>query len=58
MLQPAERLWPLVKERVANRLFEDLDELEEALVERCLALSEQPELLQGSTSYHWWPKAA
>ncbi len=57
-LQPAERLWPLVNERVANRLFEDLDELEEELVERCLALSEQPELLRGSTSYHWWPKAA
>lgn len=57
-LQPAERLWPLVNERVANRLFEDLDELEEALVERCLALSGQPELLRGSTRYHWWPEAA
>ena len=31
-LQPAERLWPLVTERVDNRLFEDLDELEEALL--------------------------
>ena len=30
-----------------------------ALVERCLVLSKQPELLRrGSTSYHWWPKAA
>lgn len=57
-LQPAERLWPLVNERVANRLFEELDELEEALVERCRALSEQPELLRGSTCYHWWPEAA
>ena len=57
-LQPAERLWPLVNERVANRLFEDLDELEGALVERCLALSKRPKLLRGSTSYHWWPKAA
>ena len=27
-LQPAERLWPLVDEPVANRRFEDLDELE------------------------------
>ena len=44
-LQPAERLWPLVNERAANRLFEDLDELEGALVERCMVLSEQPELL-------------
>jgi hypothetical protein len=30
-LQPAERLWPLVNERVANRPFENLDELEGAL---------------------------
>ena len=37
-LQPAERLWPLANEAVANRLFEDLDELEEVLVERCVAL--------------------
>ncbi len=57
-LQPAERLWPLVNERVANRPFEDLDKLEEALVERCLALSGQPELLRGSTRYHWWPEEA
>ncbi len=38
-LQPAERLWPLVNERIANRPFEDLDDLEGALVARCLALS-------------------
>ena len=57
-LQPAERLWPLVNERVANRPFEDLDELEGALVERCLALSERPDLLRGHTSYSWWPEAA
>lgn len=57
-LQPAERLWPLVNERLANRLFEDLDELEEALVERCLALSERPDLLRGLTRYRWWPEAA
>jgi transposase len=57
-LQPAERLWPLVNERVCNRLFEGLDELEEALAERCLALSERPDLLRGHTRYRWWPEAA
>jgi hypothetical protein len=55
-LQPAVRLWPLVNERVANRPFSELDELEEALVERCLALSERPELLRGCTRYRWWPE--
>ncbi len=57
-LQPAERLWPLVNERVANRLFEDLDELEGALAERCLALCGRPDLLRGHTRYRWWPDAA
>jgi transposase len=33
-LMPAERLWPLTNEAVANRLFEKIEELEEALVER------------------------
>jgi hypothetical protein len=50
-LQPAERLWPLVNERIANRPFEDLDELEGALVERCLALSKRPDLVRGHTRY-------
>jgi transposase len=57
-LQPAERLWPLVNERVANRLLEDLDRLEEALVERCMSLLEQTELIRSLTLYHWWPDAA
>lgn len=57
-LQPAERLWPLANEAVANRLFEDLDGLEEALVKRCVALLEQAELIRSTTLYHWWPDAA
>jgi transposase len=57
-LMPSERLWPLINERVANRLFEELNDLQEALVERCLSLSEQPESVQGHTLYHWWPDAA
>ena len=47
------RLWPLVNESVANRLFEGLDELEEALAKRCVATSEHPELLRSHTFYHW-----
>jgi transposase len=57
-LQPTERLWPLTNEAVANRLFESLDELEEALIERCVALCEQAEAIQSHTNYHWWPDAA
>ena len=57
-LQPAERLWPLTNEGVANRLFADLNELEEALVRRCVVLAEQPDLIRSHTLYHWWPNAA
>jgi transposase len=57
-LQPTERLWSLTNEAVANRLFENLDELEEALIERCVALCEQAETIRTRTNYHWWPDAA
>jgi len=57
-LQPAERLWPLSNEGVANRHFEGMDDLEEALLERCVALGERPEIIRSYTRYHWWPGAA
>lgn len=58
-LQPAERLWPLTNEGVANRYyFEELESLEEALIERCVALCGQPEIIRSYTHYHWWPEAA
>jgi hypothetical protein len=33
-LQPAERLWPLTNEPIANETFKNLDELEELLFHR------------------------
>jgi transposase len=57
-LQPAERLWPLSDEGVANRHFEEIEELEEALVERCVALGDRPEVIRSYIRYHWWPNAA
>jgi transposase len=50
-LQPSERLWPLSNEGVANRFFEEIAELEEALGERCVALCDQPELIRSHTRY-------
>ena len=57
-LQPSERLWPLTNEGVANHYFEEIEFLEEALIERCVALCEQPEIIRSYTHYHWWPEAA
>ena len=57
-LQPAERLWPLTNEAVANRSFASLDELDAALGERCVRLSGKPDLIRSYTQYHWWPTDA
>ena len=54
-LQPAERLWTLVDEPVANRAFPDLDALEAVLLQRCRTLEADPERLQSHTHFHWWP---
>jgi hypothetical protein len=56
-LQPAERLWPLTNEAVANQSFASLKELDEALGARCCALTGMPEVIKGYTSYSWWPKS-
>ncbi len=53
-LQPAERLWPLTREGVANQLFATLQDLEDAVARRVVQLGEQ--VVQALTCYHWWPQ--
>ena len=57
-LQPAERLWPLTDEVVANENLASLAELDRALAERCLALTAQPDLIRAHTCFHWQPQVA
>ncbi len=52
-LQPAERLWPLVDEPVANKHFATLADLEATLAERCKRLG--ADAIRPHTSFHWWP---
>ena len=54
-LQPAERLWPLTNEAIANTHFETIEEIENAVEQRCQALLEMPEFIRGLTQFHWWP---
>jgi len=54
-LQPAEKLWPLVKEATANRFIETLDEVEDILVERCRHLISVPDVVSAHTCFNWWP---
>lgn len=53
-LQPAEHLWPLVNESVANQHFETLDLLEDELARRCCTLMDLPEVIRTHTSFRWW----
>ncbi len=55
-LQPAECLWTLVDEPLLNRYFETLEELDKTVGDRCLALTEQHNVVRDRTLFHWWPK--
>jgi transposase len=55
-LQPAERLWGLVDEPIADRALADLAELEALIADRCRALRRQRRQIKARTRYHWWPR--
>jgi len=57
-LQPAERLWPLTNEPLANRSFATLADLDAVLGDRCADLAEQPDRIRAYTLFHWWPRLA
>ena len=50
-LQPAEPLWPLVREVVANAGFDDLAALQEPVVQRCRWLIDHPEVVRGAVGF-------
>jgi transposase len=57
-LQPAERLWPLTNEPLVNQAFEDIEQVEDLVYQRCQRLLQQQELIRGLTFYHWLPTMA
>ena len=57
-LQPAERLWPLTTEALANRHFTDLDALQTVQAPRGLTLQRMPEVIRAHTHFHGWPQSA
>jgi hypothetical protein len=52
-LQPAEPLWPLVREALANRTFATLAALVEPLERRCRWLAGDPATVKGAVGFHW-----
>jgi DDE superfamily endonuclease len=57
-LRPAERLWPLAREAVANTSFATLADLDRVVAARCLDPADQPDLIRAHTRFPWWPEAA
>ena len=55
-LQPAEHLWPILDEPLANRYFATLADLERTIADRCRVL--EGNQLSLGTNFHWWPKPA
>lgn len=54
-LNPAETLWPLVKEGVANDAYKDLGALERRVCRRVRKVAAKREELASRLHYHWWP---
>ena len=52
-LSPAEGAMPLLHEAVANEYFEQLDEVERVLDDRCFFLIGYPEVVRGRCGFEW-----
>ena len=57
-LQPAEHLWPPLREAVANQYVETLEDLDRILGERCCTLADDPARISATTRFSWWPAFA
>lgn len=53
-MQPAERLWFILNEALANRVFDTLDDLLDRVEQRCRQLLNLTDLISGLTQFHWW----
>ena len=57
-LNPAEHLWPLLREVTANQTFANIDALETGLADRCVWLSQQLDKVARSTSFRGYQISA
>jgi hypothetical protein len=57
-LQPAERLWRLVDEPIANACFETLADIDAVLAGRCRQLINHQSQVAQKANFAWWPKPA
>ncbi|CCF83933.1 transposase [Nitrolancea hollandica Lb] len=53
-LNPAERIFEHLRAHLANRLFADLTELEDAVIQHLEGFWAEPSVLRQLTGYGWW----
>lgn len=56
-LDPAEQIFRQLRQALANRIFDTLEDVEAALTEALCPFWEHPERLQRLTGYPWWTQA-
>lgn len=56
-LQPAEHLWALCDEVLANQCFSSLPALESVLSAHLARMGERTLQIRSLTLFHWWPRA-
>jgi hypothetical protein len=49
---PAEHLWPLVDERLANSHFDTIDDLDAIVANRCCHLHQDQQTTTSHTNFH------
>lgn len=54
-LQPVERVWPLLRQAIANKVFESLSVLQQTLLDRIYWLINNLSVIRSATSFHWLP---
>ena len=57
-LNPPERWFEELRKSLANRIFDTLDELEQALIEALRPYWQDPTKLVRLTAFPWWREAA
>lgn len=57
-LQPAETLWALVDEPIVNRHVATIEELDEIIAKRCVALANERDAIKSRAGFLWWPEIA
>jgi hypothetical protein len=56
-LQPAEMLWALVDEPIVNKHVAAIDEFDEFIAKRCVALAKERDAIEGCAKFTWCQKS-